>query len=143
MTNGKNLMILAALGVAALFAGPSAAKAGDYCREYTRTVYTGGQPQQTFGIACLAPDGAWRVQSENMARHQNGLYPTAYNNSNGTVIFADSQPQPIVQQITYVQPIPVYRTYYRPVYYRPAPAVYGFNFGSGYSHHRGYDWRHR
>lgn len=33
-----------------------------YCREYTQTIQIGGQMQQIQGIACLQPDGTWRVE---------------------------------------------------------------------------------
>jgi hypothetical protein len=133
MKIGTKIMTLAVLTIAALSAGATQAKADGYCREYTRTVLIGGQPQQAYGTACLGPDGAWRVQSEDLSRHQNGLYTTATLNSDNTVYFADQQP--VVQQVTYVEPYPVYRPYYRPVYYRPAPVVFGFSFGNGHDHH--------
>ena len=34
---------------------------GQYCREYTRQVQIGGRVQESYGTACLQPDGAWRV----------------------------------------------------------------------------------
>lgn len=34
---------------------------GQYCREYQATVMVNGQPQPSYGTACLQPDGAWRV----------------------------------------------------------------------------------
>jgi hypothetical protein len=34
---------------------------GQYCREYQTTVYVAGQPQPSYGTACLQPDGVWRV----------------------------------------------------------------------------------
>jgi len=34
---------------------------GQYCREYQSTVSVGGQPQPSYGTACLQPDGSWRV----------------------------------------------------------------------------------
>ena len=32
-----------------------------YCREYTSTIIVNGQYQQTYGTACLQPDGSWRT----------------------------------------------------------------------------------
>jgi hypothetical protein len=32
----------------------------NYCREFTRTIFVGGCPQQGYGNACLQPDGSWR-----------------------------------------------------------------------------------
>lgn len=34
---------------------------GQQCREYTHTVYIGGEPKQAYGTACLQPDGSWRI----------------------------------------------------------------------------------
>ena len=32
---------------------------GVYCREYTQTIFVGGQQQQAVGTACRNPDGSW------------------------------------------------------------------------------------
>jgi surface antigen len=32
-----------------------------YCREYSATATIGGRSQQTYGIACRQPDGAWKL----------------------------------------------------------------------------------
>ena len=37
---------------------------GQYCREYTQTVYISGQKQQAYGNACRQPDGSWQVVSQ-------------------------------------------------------------------------------
>ena len=34
---------------------------GRYCREYTHTVFVGGEPQEAYGRACRQPDGSWEV----------------------------------------------------------------------------------
>lgn len=34
-----------------------------YCREYTRDVWVGGRKQQSYGSACLQPDGSWEMES--------------------------------------------------------------------------------
>lgn len=34
---------------------------GRYCREYQATIMVNGAPQQSYGTACLQPDGSWRV----------------------------------------------------------------------------------
>lgn len=31
------------------------------CREYQSTAIIDGRPQQTYGTACLQPDGTWRI----------------------------------------------------------------------------------
>jgi hypothetical protein len=35
-----------------------------YCREYTQTLKVGGKDQETWGQACLLPDGTWEVQKK-------------------------------------------------------------------------------
>lgn len=32
-----------------------------YCREYNGPVRVGGRIQQSYGTACLMPDGSWRI----------------------------------------------------------------------------------
>lgn len=51
----KQLIILAA----ALSALAAPAYAGQYCREYTQTVYIGGRAVEAYGTACQQPDGSW------------------------------------------------------------------------------------
>ncbi|MBA4210751.1 MAG: hypothetical protein C0454_14605 [Parvibaculum sp.] len=41
--------------------GRSYQSAGGYCREYSQTVYIGGQPQNAYGTACRQPDGSWQI----------------------------------------------------------------------------------
>ncbi len=33
-----------------------------YCREFTQQVRIGGQIKETYGTACLQPDGSWRIE---------------------------------------------------------------------------------
>lgn len=40
---------------------PYTAPNGQTCREYQSTAVIGGQRQQTYGTACLQPDGSWRI----------------------------------------------------------------------------------
>lgn len=37
--------------------------AGRYCREYTATTVIGGNQQQSYGTACMQPDGSWQIVS--------------------------------------------------------------------------------
>lgn len=34
-----------------------------YCREYTRNVFIGRRVMQSYGTACLQPDGSWQVMN--------------------------------------------------------------------------------
>src|SRR5919109_4977530 len=36
---------------------------GQYCREYTQTIYIGGEKHQSYGTACRQPDGSWKTVS--------------------------------------------------------------------------------
>ena len=36
-----------------------------YCREYTSSAMVNGRPVETWGTACLQPDGRWRIVSAN------------------------------------------------------------------------------
>lgn len=36
---------------------------GRYCREYTQTIYVGGQKETGTGTACRNPDGTWQIQN--------------------------------------------------------------------------------
>jgi hypothetical protein len=36
---------------------------GRYCREYTSDVLVGGRVQQSYGRACMQPDGSWEIDS--------------------------------------------------------------------------------
>lgn len=128
MTCIKTIIAAAALATAAFLAAPQAKAAnGDYCREYTRTVFIGGRTEQAYGTACLEPDGAWRVADENLGGRYNE--PP----QNVTYIINDGPRRIYQPRIRYVN----YDYYddYRParVYY-PAPA-YSFYFGNG----RGWD----
>lgn len=39
--------------------GPAYDQAGTVCRQYTHTIYIGGQPQAARGTACRNSDGSW------------------------------------------------------------------------------------
>lgn len=41
---------------------PNHLRHGRQCREYTQTIRIGDQIQESYGIACLRPDGSWQVQ---------------------------------------------------------------------------------
>ncbi len=43
--------------------GPAYRSRGEYCREYSHTIYIGGRPREGYGTACREPDGSWRIVS--------------------------------------------------------------------------------
>ncbi|RMF73847.1 MAG: glycine zipper 2TM domain-containing protein [Alphaproteobacteria bacterium] len=36
---------------------------GQYCREFTQTIYVGGKEATGYGTACRQPDGSWKIVS--------------------------------------------------------------------------------
>ncbi len=55
----KYLAIAGALFAPFLFAAP--AEAGEYCREYQKTIRVGGGIESGYGTACMQPDGSWMI----------------------------------------------------------------------------------
>jgi hypothetical protein len=55
------------LALAGAFLAPLAfvqpAEAGDYCREYQKSIRVGGHIESGYGTACLQPDGSWMIVS--------------------------------------------------------------------------------
>jgi len=37
---------------------------GGYCRQYSQHVHTNNRVQESYGKACLQPDGNWRIMSQ-------------------------------------------------------------------------------
>lgn len=92
----------------------------DYCREYTKTVYVGGRAVESYGTACLQPDGAWRIKGS------------------GERISAPPE------RVTYAPP-PRTVVYKQPVYYRPA-STWSFFWGTPshkHNHHKYRNVSHR
>lgn len=40
---------------------PQAAPGKPYCREFQRKLAVGERPERAYGVACLQPDGSWKV----------------------------------------------------------------------------------
>lgn len=40
---------------------PQREERGGYCREYQHSVHIGSRVQESYGTACLQPDGSWKV----------------------------------------------------------------------------------
>lgn len=106
--------VLSALAV--FCAAPSSAKADQpYCREYTRTVWIGGQIREAYGTACLQPDGAWQSVGERPAGPQyESRFETPYDPYDTQVIIRDERPPhdvPFRKRIVvhHTQPIVIYR----------------------------------
>ncbi|MBY0355744.1 MAG: hypothetical protein K2Q12_08465 [Rickettsiales bacterium] len=127
---------LMVLGGALLSASAQASPYGSFCREYTRDVQIGGRLQNSYGQACLQPDGSWQMQSSS----EQGVPDVTLVGGYGYNQFPVA---PVYTAPVYVQPQP----YYVPQqpYYAPPPAsnfVLGLNFG-GRDWGRGRGWNRR
>ena len=113
----RNALMGLVLSLAALAGFGGEAKADDYCREYTRTVYIGARAQDAYGTACLQPDGSWMIVGEGLGND----IPADVSNVNYIIHdnYRDVRPTRVV--------------YYdrRPVYYRQrSNPTFVWNFGS-------------
>jgi len=103
--------------------------AGEYCREYQKTVTIGGKQQQAYGTACRTPDGDWQIVGSEAAE------PPAT-----TVVYRDR----VVYEPVYE---PVYAPAPRPYYGYPVFPIalnFGFGFYDDYwgGHYRGHHRRY-
>jgi hypothetical protein len=111
---------LAGLMIAAM-AAAGAANAQDepYCREYQQRVTIGGVARETYGTACMQPDGSWKMVEPGTSDEAAIL----------------EQPEPVqVAQTSYVERPVVYE---EPVYY-PEPVYPAFGLSLGYSDYDGH-----
>ncbi len=98
----------------------------DYCREYQRRVTIGGKVQDSYGTACLQPDGSWKIVGEGEARVVGSVAPQPVYEEQEDVIVYEEEP-------VYVP----YRTRYR-TYYEPTPLWWGVNLSFN---DRDHGWR--
>lgn len=110
---------------------PVAYGAQPYCREYNGQVIVGGRYQQSYGTACMQPDGAWQISTPN------GI---------GTPVGYIQPPMAYAAPPTYYAPAPIYTAPAYPytrssfnLFYRDNDWDRGRR---GWGHgHRGNDWR--
>ncbi|MFO1242656.1 MAG: hypothetical protein U1E36_05580 [Rickettsiales bacterium] len=99
-----------------------------YCREYNGQVIVGGRYQQSYGTACMQPDGAWQIQTPN------GV---------GTPVGYIAPPVVPAQPVGYYSGTTYYpSTYGAPTYYTP-PAYNRSSFSvfvGGNDWNRGHGW---
>ncbi len=135
---------IAALGAvlfaAACASAPSQAQAGDYCREYTRTVYIGNRSQEAYGTACLQPDGSWMIVNEGLG----GAYLSP-GVSDVEYVIHDPRREVIPTRVVYYDRSPVIYRSAKPsyVWYRTGHSYNGINitykkYGNGWGRDR--DW---
>ncbi len=151
-TSIRNTVLGIAISVAAVAALPKAASAGDYCREYTRTVYIGARAQEAYGTACLQPDGSWMIVGEGLGNDITS------NVSDVDYVIHDNRRDFAPSRVVYYERHPSY--YRRPAspvfiwsinngyYRRPASPVFIWSINNGYyrhGHHYNYrrDWDRR
>lgn len=99
----KMALIGLGLSTTALMGAPEEAKAADYCREYTRTVYIGNRAQEAYGTACLQPDGSWMIVGEGLG---NDIPP---NVNNVEYVIRDNNRYVTPPRVVYYERRPVYR----------------------------------
>lgn len=44
------------------YVGPPPARRQGHCREFTQTIKIDGHVRESYGTACLRPDGSWQIQ---------------------------------------------------------------------------------
>ncbi len=44
---------------------------GQYCREYTQTIYVGNKQKQGYGKACRKDDGSWEIVNPNSNKYKD------------------------------------------------------------------------
>ena len=126
----KRTLMIATLAVGTAVSGTALANEQPYCREYQRTVTIGGKAQQTYGTACMQPDGSWRV-----ATPESDFVEMPYD---APLQVAAVEPTPVV----YTQP--VYTSYYEePSYRYYAGPSWGVNLGWSDRGHGRLDHGHR
>jgi hypothetical protein len=122
---GSALAALISLGT------PQDAKAQEsYCREYTRTVWIGGQARESYGTACLKPDGAWETISEEPRDLPfESRFEAPYDlDFSEPVILRERVPFRRTIVVHHTRPVVVYRD-------RP-PYAWGRRFDREYANHR-------
>lgn len=119
------------LGFAALaLATAGSLQASDaYCREYQRRVTIGGKVQDSYGTACMQPDGSWKIVNEDNPQVVGSVAPEPVYDAPEPVIVYEEEP-------VYVP----YRTTYRT--YEPAPVWWGVNLSFNERDHgwHGHRW---
>jgi hypothetical protein len=109
-------------------AAPKEASAQDsYCREYTRSVYIGGQREEAYGTACMQPDGSWMIVGEGLG----GDIPENVTKVN--YIIHDDRRDFVPARVVYVEP--KYK-YYK--YKKPPPSFVWYNNGRYVNYHPKY-----
>ncbi len=107
---------------------------GTYCREYQQMVTVAGRKQESYGTACMQPDGSWKILPSNVEQ-QADAEDIEY-----------IEPPRYVSQPVYVVPPPIYYEpepyYHRPYGYPYARSGFSIEFGSGGHYRRGYGGHH-
>lgn len=130
MKKMSSIAVIAALTALSATAAEASIYTTSYCREYTQTVRVGGVLQPSYGTACMQPDGSWEM----------------VGNPQPVAVSPPVIQQPVVQQVTYLTPQPVYYPSYRA--YQPRQVI-SLNIGHGYrdrgyrnGYHYGHSHRH-
>lgn len=121
---------MALLGTAAM------AQDEPYCREYQRKVTVGGRTVDSYGTACMQPDGSWKLDSGDIT---NDISQPVYGYSDAPLQVASVEPLYVQQQVVYTEPVYTdYRYYSGPSW----GLSMGWSDRDGWRGHRGHgrDW---
>lgn len=97
------LAMLAVLGMA----GTATAQDAPYCREYQRKVTVGGKIVDSYGTACMQPDGSWKLDSGDLV---NTINEPVY--ADAPMQVASLEPLYVQQQVVYSEPVYTGYRYY-------------------------------
>ncbi len=124
--------VVLAVMIAPLFQAKPAQASGAYCREYTKTIWVGGQREKGYGRACLQPDGAWEiVDLEGSDTAQEFVRDDIRDR-----LYSENRRVVIVDRYGPVYDPPVYQIS------RYRPATFALSFGHGGHAKRKRGWEH-
>jgi hypothetical protein len=118
-----------AVAAAPAVVAPAPAPATENSRVLTDKVRIGGQPQASYGTACLQPDGTWRIVAPASSAPQ-----TVYQTTVAQVPYVYPTPY------AYPAPYPYYSPFYNPFWPRVSLGA-SFIF-DGHHHHGGHHHHH-
>lgn len=116
---------------------------GTYCREYQQDVVIGGVRRESYGTACLQPDGDWKILPSDVQQQATVNTPQIEYVEPPRYV---SAPVYVAPPITYYDPAPYYGPYpypYRYGTYSSLNLSFGNDrhYGHGRGHHHGH-WNH-
>ena len=136
----KTFLFASLLAATALVS--ASAQAEPYCREYTNHVKVGGKLKESYGTACMQPDGSWQVVKPAESEPDENEIAAPQPPFAQPQVLNAPPPQVVYQQAPAV-------VYEEPEYYAAEPSYFAFGFSSHDRHYgrwndggrRGWDQR--